>query len=116
MFTWALEVEAQLVRLNRTKINEISSNMADLAGALGTALRSTDTDLADQARIVSSTYFLKRTGVVDPNVDMFVAIFDNDVEALKAALEAGADQSITDTQVLAAHEAELADFDPNEWS
>jgi hypothetical protein len=59
---------------------------------------------------------LKMKGVVDPNVDMFVAVLESDPEALEAALEAGADVNITDTQVLTAYEVELADFDPDQWS
>jgi hypothetical protein len=59
---------------------------------------------------------LKKKGVEDPNVDMFVAVFDDDVELLKSALAAGADRSITDNQVLGTYRDELADFNPDEWN
>jgi hypothetical protein len=59
---------------------------------------------------------LKKKGVDDPNVDMFVAVFDNDTELLKGALAAGADRTVTDNQVLNGYQAELADFKLEEWS
>lgn len=58
---------------------------------------------------------LKKKGVVDPNVDLFIGVLDNDPTAVQAALEAGADVNITDNDVVAAHRLELADFDPKDW-
>lgn len=58
---------------------------------------------------------LKRKGVADPNVDLFVAVADNDLAAARAALEAGADPNITDRKVIDAHRLVLADFDPKDW-
>lgn len=66
--------------------------------------------MADANETARKFRHLQSKGVADPNVDMFVAVFDNDTVALKAALEAGADTSITDNQVLAAHASELVDF------
>jgi hypothetical protein len=58
---------------------------------------------------------LKKKGVVDPNVDLFMGVFDDKVEVVKAALDAGADTSITDTQVIHQHAFDLVDFDPKDW-
>jgi hypothetical protein len=58
---------------------------------------------------------LKKKGIVDPNVDLFIGVLDNDPAAVQAALEAGADVSITDNAVVAAHRLDLADFDPKDW-
>ena len=54
---------------------------------------------------------LQEKGRPDPDVDMFVAVFDNDTTALKTALSAGADTSVTDGVVLSRHHAELEDFE-----
>lgn len=50
---------------------------------------------------------LQATGVADPDVDLFVAVFDRDEAGLSAALAAGADQTQTDAAVLARHGARL---------
>jgi hypothetical protein len=69
------------------------------------------TDMVAQASIAAKLRYLKRKGVVDPNVDMFVGVLDDEIEVVRAALEAGADTAITDKQVLAAHAADLVDYD-----
>jgi hypothetical protein len=66
---------------------------------------SSDTEMRAKFR------HLKAKGVTDPNVDMFLAVFDNDTDALEAALLAGANKSITDLEVLDEHAADLTDFD-----
>jgi len=43
---------------------------------------------------------LKEAGVNDPRVDLFVAVFDNDIESVKDALFRGADKSVTDAWLL----------------
>jgi hypothetical protein len=133
MLRWAAELESLLATLKAAEIDRISSYVADLAGALGTARESSDTLLtavrdvygrgsgrgdlevaADGDAAVSRRKFghLRAKGVADPNVDMFIAVFDNDVEGLRVALDAGANTSVTDREVLSAHEADLRDFDP----
>jgi hypothetical protein len=58
---------------------------------------------------------LKRKGVQDPNVDFWIAVLQGDDTALKAAVDAGADVNATDSDVLAAHQQELSDFNPDDW-
>jgi hypothetical protein len=53
---------------------------------------------------------LKLKDVVDPNVDLYVSIFDEDPEAVKAALIAGANTDLTDREVLAAYVEVLAAY------
>lgn len=50
---------------------------------------------------------LKAKGIHDPDVDLFLAVFDNDVDRLKAALKEGANPNVTDTEVLRRHQLEL---------
>jgi hypothetical protein len=118
----AVKLEEALEKLHRGDIEEITGHVADLAGALGTATASKDpmlrgirevygTTPSDEAETRAKFRFLKRKGVVDPNVDMWVALYGQDTDALAAALARGADTGATDKQVLAAHEADLKDFD-----
>jgi hypothetical protein len=58
---------------------------------------------------------LKRKGVQDPNVDFWIATLELDEAAMKAALDAGADVNATVGDVLATHEQELSDFNPDDW-
>ncbi|HJP89842.1 MAG TPA: hypothetical protein VJ850_12475 [Candidatus Limnocylindrales bacterium] len=68
-------------------------------------------DMVARAIIIAKVRHLQKLGVNDPNVDMFVGLYDRNVDAVRAALEAGADVSLRDTQVIAQHEDELRDFD-----
>ena len=69
----------------------------------------------DDAMMLRKMVFLKSTGANDPNVDLWVALMGKgqDQEArMKAALEAGADVGMTNTQVLANHARALEAFVP----
>jgi hypothetical protein len=124
---WASDIESTLASLRSGDISRISSKMAHLTGVLGGAKESDDIILASvrevygsepmdtsdgsrAAATIAKFRHLKLKGIADPNVDMFLAVFDNDTDALQQAVEAGADLSVTDGSVLAAHEADLADF------
>lgn len=54
--------------------------------------------------------YLKDSGVVDPNIDLFLAVINNDTELLKIALEQGGDPNITDNDLLKKYEVQLRDF------
>jgi hypothetical protein len=133
----AVALEKALATLTTDNIYFISNRMANLAGALGTAVESKDVLLSSVLAVfgterrggagdnVSTTdrdqtqakfKHLKRKGIDDANVDLFLAVFANSPEDLKAALDAGADVSATDTQVLAKYREQLADFDPADWT
>jgi hypothetical protein len=125
ILTSASALDGLLGTLEKRDIKTIITLAGDLTGDIGTpaavSLGDRDVLLSSVAAVYGESdrdqtpwkfRHLKQKGVNDPNVDMFVAVFDDDTEALKASLEAGADTSVTDKQVLAAHEAELADFRP----
>ena len=59
---------------------------------------------------------LKESGVNDPNVDSFLAVFKNDLELLKSAIENGADTTITDDQVISQYYDYLQQIAPEELS
>lgn len=50
---------------------------------------------------------LKAAGVQDTNIDLWLAIDSNDQQALKSALDAGADPNMTDNAVLARHKGKI---------
>ena len=85
----------------------LGAELGDAADETGEA-GIPDADVASRRRMFQH---LKAKGVNDPNVDLFLALIDDDAEALKAAIDAGADPNITDRQVLSAHAADLADLD-----
>jgi hypothetical protein len=43
---------------------------------------------------------LRSQGIVDADIDLFIAVFENDVDQLKNALDRGANVNVTDTEVL----------------
>lgn len=62
--------------------------------------------------LVAKLRFLKEVKrVVDPDVDMFLAVLENAPEALRDALARGADPKVTDGALLRRYAAELRDFD-----
>jgi hypothetical protein len=66
----------------------------------------------DGATVVRKLRFLPEVKRVSaPDVDMFLAVLDNAPQALRDALDRGADPRITDSALLRRHAAELKDFD-----
>ena len=137
--TWAVQVDSILASMEAGDLKRItdSVNFAEtlagedrtkIARTVESAVGSSDALLGAMGNVYGREQHegetaeateakfrhLQNKGVNDPNVDMFVAVFANDTEALKAALESGADTSIGDAQVLAGYKAELADFNFDE--
>ncbi len=54
---------------------------------------------------------LKNKGIIDPNIDLFLAVSLKDTELVKNALEKGADPTMTDTQLINQYKKELSDFE-----
>jgi hypothetical protein len=82
-------------------------------------------ELANRAQVsatVSSTQetirrqflYLKSKGIEDPNIDLFLAVMQKEsqdsLKQAQAALDAGADPSVTDGQILAKYRNQLKDF------
>lgn len=122
MMASAVRLEALLADLTRRDVNTISSYVADLTGALGVAAASGDTMLAalatryaEDLTVPDKFRHLERKGISSPNVELYLGVFGDDVDRVKKALDAGADQSLTDKEVLTAYKSQLEDFDPSEW-
>jgi hypothetical protein len=118
----AVAIEDLLATLSRRDVDTISSYVADLTGALGAASASSHWALAalaqryaEKPNAIGKFRHLERKGVSSPNVELFIAVFTDDEERLKRAFAAGADDSLTEAEVLAAYQSQLADFDPDEW-
>lgn len=54
--------------------------------------------------------FLKRKGVMDPNIDLFLGILVNNEDLVKSALDNGADPAMTDEQLIEKYKDELKGF------
>jgi hypothetical protein len=130
VFQSAAWLDEVLSTLTTRDIDSISRYVANLTNALGTFRASGQSDdvlLKGMASVYGKgsrpdpqttkwkLEHLKKKGVVDPNVDLFIGVFNDDTAAVQAALGAGADVSVTDSKILAAHQSDLADFNPKDW-
>lgn len=125
MMARAVAIEKLLTSLSKHDIRSIGRYISDLEEAVGdfkvsrqnSVLINAINEIYDEPMDHKMTYrkflHLKDKGIKDPNIDMFLAIFNSDESALKAALEAGADRSMTDTQLFDKYRNELKDFYPN---
>jgi hypothetical protein len=126
MISRAVEIETLLTSLTKKDIRRISQYTSDLAKAVGKFQESRTNSLLINA--VASVYekrgdanatlqmflHLKKKGVEDPNIDMFIAVMSpedpENTKKLQAALEAGADPSVTDSELIQKYQTQLKDF------
>ena len=69
----------------------------------------------DRAEFRAKLQFLKTLGIDDPNIDLFLAVIseESDVDAVRAALSAGADVKMTDRMLLHKYREQLQGFPGN---
>lgn len=60
--------------------------------------------------VLGKLTYLKGIGINDPNIDMFIAVFENNTSKLKVALSSGANVSTTDSALLKKYSAELENY------
>jgi hypothetical protein len=127
----AIRVQEMILKLGEQDLRFIGKSVSNLIGGISgfekalddnvliKAMRSAvgeeqgGMDPKARAALVQRQFeYLKAQGVSDPNIDMFLAVGKGDRDALQAALDAGADTSITDSAVLKKYEAQLANFKP----
>ena len=75
--------------------------------------------MGDSMVLLQLLHCVRKTGVRDPNVELFVAVLENRPEEVEKALADGADPNKTDTEVVNYHRALLAKRCPAElraWS
>ena len=58
---------------------------------------------------------IRDSGVQDPNVNLFIGVLEDDLAAVKKALEQGANVNATDSEVLNYHRGILAARMPDEF-
>jgi hypothetical protein len=123
MMTRALAIEKLLTSLCKGDIRSISKSLSDLETAISdynvshnsvlvTAVMEGYGQSMDPEMTYRKFVHLKNKGVKDRNIDMFLAVLHPDINALQAALETGADPSMTDTQLFEKYRDELNDFHP----
>jgi hypothetical protein len=120
MIARAVAIENLLTGLRKADVHKISGYVSNLAGAVGAFRQSGEKDVLIKA--ARETYrrdqnpestrdkllHLKNEGVNDPTIDLFLEVLDpagGSPERIKAALDAGADGSMTDVDLLAKYEA-----------
>jgi hypothetical protein len=114
MLAPAFAVENLLTGLRKADVKQISGYVSNLSGAFGTFRRSRE----ELVRV--KLFLLKNEGVNDPTIDLFLAVLDpagespESIKRVKAALDAGADVSMTDAALLAKYEAHLRNFVPSD--
>ena len=125
MMDCAVAIEELLTSLSKHDIRSIGRYISDIEEAVGDFKESRQhsilikaiTEIYNEHRGPKMNYrkflHLKDKDIKDPNIDMFLALFKSDVSALEAALEAGADWSMTSTQLFDKYRNELEDFNPN---
>lgn len=127
MAKYAIEIEGLLTSLSKKDINTISGYFSDLAGAFDDFDKSSETIIEavrevfkpeDRNVTYNKLLHLKNKGITDPNIDLSLAVMDpsgsENVSAVKATLEAGADPNMTDMQLLDKYRNELEDFHPTD--
>jgi hypothetical protein len=82
----------------------IAEDVLARSGSLASEPEEVDTT-EDDFRAIRA--YLKVRGQSDPDVDCFVAVFDNDVDLLKDALERGANPAASSGEVLSRHSEAL---------
>jgi hypothetical protein len=118
------QVEVLVSALSAHDVKRVGKMVEDLPAAVGRFDESRRRDpaiaafhaiqaerKAAQALYPAKMRYLKAKGVQDPDLDMHLAVVDDDTAALETALAAGANPAVTDGQVVRRHAAELAGFD-----
>jgi hypothetical protein len=128
MISYALALEELLTNMEGRDVRRIGGYVSDLAEAIGkfkesrqkdtlmSGIQSVFSQRRDRETVARMLQHLKQKGVKDPNLELFLAVTTpgGNVEQAKAALDAGADPSMTDGQLLAKYKSELADFAEDE--
>ncbi|HEY1352709.1 MAG TPA: hypothetical protein VGF67_24105 [Ktedonobacteraceae bacterium] len=122
MISRAFELEELLTKLTPRDMEKICHYVADLSQAIGDFETSAEADIlinaakkvykpVDKKTILSMFHYLKETRAVnDPNIDLFLAVDAQSPEQVQVALDAGADMSVTQGQILAKYQSQLKDF------
>jgi hypothetical protein len=120
-------IERLFTGLSDDDVNRISRFVSDLAGAVGDFDESRESDPLLKAMheiygeapnrqdvVRAKLLHIKAKGVQDPDLDLFLAVSSKkspeSLASAKRAVDAGADLSVTDEELLARHADKLVDF------
>lgn len=124
----AADVELLFDDLTENDVRQISDFNADLVKSIARLSEYRAENVIVQAFVEESVdtrpelaefraklQFLKSLGIDDPNIDLFLAVTDknSDVDAVRAALNAGADVTMTDGMLLHKYREQLQGFPGN---
>lgn len=126
--TRAADVELLFDDLTEDDVRQISGFNADLVKSIASLSENRAENVVVQAFVEESVrkrpehaefraklQFLKTLGIDDPNIDLFLAVTseESDVDAVRAALDAGADRKITAGMLLHKYREQLQGFSDN---
>lgn len=89
---------------NMTDINNISDLTKTSYNVVNKISTRTDGIIESKLR------YLKEQDVKDPDIDLFIAVFDNNLDAVKLACDNGANVNVRDVELLKKYEDKLKDF------
>jgi hypothetical protein len=125
MMRGAIVLETMVTGLSKDDIRKIASYVADLSSAVSGFQDSQKKDVlisavfeiygksdpqAEQETVRRKLLYLKKREIQDPDIDLFLGVVGHDVNLVKAALDAGADRSVTGQGILARYSNELRDY------
>lgn len=105
---------AMIASFNEDLISAISKNSRNREGnivvkALVESQRDRNLENSSE-RFSAKLHYLKKMGIQDPNIDMFLATIFENASLLESALQAGADPKTTDRALLDKYARELQSF------
>lgn len=123
----ATRVQRLLSELTSNDIDSLCSSVRDLSGSAANfgwaieknlVLRAMNevyggkatADVDDNSAVLDRLAYLKSIGVEDPDIDLFIAVHQNDTTSLKSALDRGANMNVTDKQILSRHAEKLKQY------
>lgn len=121
---WATEVETTLGCVTLEHVDWMARKVADLPAMIGSLRQTRSQDMVlnvwyeiaarrradgDPASRLPQLQALKKCGINDPDLDMWISLITDDSAALQMALAAGANQAVTVDQVLDRHRSHAAD-------
>ncbi len=121
----AARIESLFDQLTRKDIKRIADFNSDLAESIGNRVENWKGDLLssffdpirresqeERKNFHAKLQYLKESGINDPNIDLFLVVTskEEDVDAARKALEAGADVTMTDRDLLNRYKDQLKGF------
>ena len=122
--TKAMDIEKDFFNFSEeAKFNEVAVELAKLSKVIENANKIRESDIVlkalieiskssfDESKFEPFIRFLKeKKNVKDPNIDLFLAVFENDEILAKSALDSGADLRVTSAMIVRKYEDYWKEF------